>query len=314
MSDLCRSRARLVAFVTRGALVLCFGLAMASAAVAAPRQRSFATPDEAVGALIEAVRGDDLAAVLAVLGPSAQAWIRSGDQVADGTMRDRFVSSYEQKHGIASVTDTRAVLTIGPDDWPFAFPLVKSRAGWRFDTDSGKRELLARRIGDNELAAMNVLLAIVDAQREYASADRNRDGVREYARRFASTPGTRDGLYWPSAPSEPPSPLGSLVTQAAGEGYGGRLTPYHGYYFRLLTAQGPHAKGGAMDYIVRGHMIAGFAAIAYPAQYANSGVMTFIVDHDGIVYEKDLGRDTAKLARSITRFDPGPGWSPAKPD
>jgi hypothetical protein len=175
----------------------------------------------------------------------------------------------------------------------------------------GKRELLARRVGENELAVISVMQAIVDAQREYASADHNKDGVREYARKFRSDEGTRNGLYWPTRADEAPSPLGRLMTQASAEGYGNKTadTPYHGYFFRMLEGQGPKAQGGALDYIVRGHMIGGFAAVAYPARYGNTGVMTFIVNQDGIVYQKDLGRDTAKLAPAIARFDPSTGWT-----
>ena len=181
----------------------------------------------------------------------------------------------------------------------------------RFDTTAGVTELTARRIGENELSVINVMLAIVDAQRDYASADRNRDGLREYARKFTSAKGRRDGLYWPTAAGEPPSPLGALVTKATADGHKkseSGPTPYYGYYFRMLTGQGPRAKGGALDYVVKGHMIGGFASIAYPSRYAQTGVMTFIVNHDGVVYQKDLGPKTAELARAITRFDPGEGW------
>lgn len=291
------------------ALTLC---ALSCAALAAaPPQRSFATPDEAAMALVQAVKARDRATILAILGASAESWISSGDAVADQAAGERFVSAFEQKHAIENNDPAKATLAIGADDWPFAFPLVKSSAGWRFDTEAGKTEMLARRIGANELAAINVLLAIVDAQREYASADHNTDGVREYARRFASSSGKKDGLYWPTSTSEPPSPLGPLVVRAAGEGYekSNSPQPYHGYSFRPLLAQGSHARGGALDYVVRGRMIGGFAAIAYPARYGSSGVMTFIVNHEGVVYQKDLGPDTAKLARAMSRFDPGPGWT-----
>jgi hypothetical protein len=202
-------------------------------------------------------------------------------------------------------------LALGPDDWPFAFPLVKANGRWRFDTKGGKTELLARRVGNNELAVINVMLAIVDAQRDYASADRNRDGVREYARKFQSTTNAKDGLYWPTATGEAPSPLGELMSQAAADGYrkSEPPKPFHGYYFRMLTGQGAHAKDGALDYIVKGHMIGGFAAVAYPAQYGNTGVKTFIVNHDGVVYEKDLGAESASKARAMTRFDPSSDWT-----
>ena len=280
-------------------------------------QRSFASADDAANALVQAIKAHDRPAILGILGAGSEKWITSGDKVADRAMGDRFVAAYEQKHAISPEGDARATLSIGPDDWPFAFPLVKSAGGWHFDTEAGKNELLARRIGQNELAVMNVMLAIVDAQREYASEDHNRDRVPEYARKFASSPGKQDGLYWPTASGEPQSPLGALVTRATGEGYQGKQgagpRPYHGYYFRMLKAQGPNAAGGAMNYVVRGRMIGGFAAIAYPARYGNSGVMSFMVNHDGVVYQKDLGPDTAKKARAITRFDPGPGWTATSP-
>ena len=293
--------------------VLAAGLA-APARAATPAQRTCPTPDQCVDALVQALKANNRSAALALLGPASAQEITSGDAVADKDASKRFVAAYEQKHAITADGDARATLAIGSDDWPFAFPLVKGDGGWHFDTEAGVEEMQARRVGANELAAIKVMLAIADAQRDYTSQDHNRDGVREYARRFASTSGKRDGLYWPTAAGEPPSPLGPLVTRAAGEGYGGgkmEPKPYHGYNFRLLTKQGPNAHGGALDYVVRGRMIGGFAAIAYPARYASSGVMTFIVNHDGVVYEKDLGPKTTELARAITQFDPGPGWKPA---
>ena len=303
------SPTRTAILMLRLACVVLLGLCI-GAASAAVVQRTFASPDEAVTALIDAVKANDQSAAFAILGPGTESWVRSGDSVADAAARESFLSKYNEKHAIAKDSDTRAMLTIGSDDWPFAFPIVNKAGKWQFDAAAGKTELLHRRIGANELAAVNVLLAVVDAQREYASADRNADGVREYARAFASTPGKHDGLYWQTASNEPPSPLGPLVKSAAREGYkAGPATPYHGYYFRMLQGQGPNANGGALDYVVRGHMIGGFAAVAYPAQYANSGVMTFIVNHDGVVYQRDLGPDTAKTAGAMTRFDPGKGWT-----
>ena len=303
-------------------LATAVGAATSTAPKAATvQQRSFASPEEAANALVAAVRAHDRKSVVAILGPGSDQWISSGDANADRAAGEQFVSQYDAKHAISSEGDTRT-LTLGTDDWPFAFPLVRSGERWRFDTEAGKNEMLARRIGQNELSVINVMLAIVDAQREYASADRNKDGLREYASKFMSSPGKQDGLYWPTAEGAPPSPLGPLVVRAASEGYKGggkegsgkdESRTYHGYYFRLLTGQGPHAKGGAFDYIVRGHMIGGFAAIAYPARYENSGVMTFIVNHDGVVYQRDLGPDTPAKARAITRFDPGPGWTETSP-
>jgi DUF2950 family protein len=304
--------AALCLFVCSMLLAIAVGAATPKSA---PAQRSFASPEEASAALVQAIRARDKTAIVAILGPGSNQWITSGDAEADRAAGERFVSQFDEKHSISADGDARATLTVGSDDWPFAFPLVRAGQRWRFDTEAGKEEMLARRIGQNELAVINVMLAIVDAQREYASADRNKDGVREYASKFKSSPGKQDGLYWPTASGEPPSPLGPLVVQAASEGYSSKggndeSRTYHGYHFRLLTGQGSHAKGGAFDYIAKGHMIGGFAAIAYPARYENSGVMTFIVNHEGVVYQRDLGPDTAAKARAITRFDPGPGWAP----
>ena len=311
MIDAYRTHGRARALARIIALVACAFCTVAASA-ATTSQRAFASPEEAGSALARAVVASDRTAILAILGTGAETWIGSGDRVADRAAKERFAAAFEQKHAIVAESDKRATLVIGPDDWPFAFPLVKTDA-WRFDTEAGRQEMLARRIGANELAAMNVMLAIVDAQREYAAEDRNRDGVREYARKFASTTGKFDGLYWPTNAGEAPSPLGELVTRAANEGYrkSDPPQPYHGYHFRPLLGQGKRAPGGEHDYVVRGRMIGGFGAIAYPARYGSSGVMTFIVNHDGIVYEKDLGPDTASAARAITRFDPGDGWMPA---
>jgi len=313
----CTSIGEILARIPARAGALFVALCLATSAHAASEasgQRVFKSADEAAAALVKSLKSNDTAGALAILGPGSDKWVRSGDAVADRAARDRFIELYDQKHVINETPDKGAVLAIGADDWPFAFPLVKSGAGWRFDTEGGKEELLFRRVGQNELTAINVMLAIVDAQREYASADRNRDGVREYARAFASTPGKHDGLYWKTNSGEPPSPLGELVVRASAEGYSGNKagpTAYHGYYFRMLKGQSANAQGGALDYMVRGHMIGGFAVVAYPAQYANSGVMTFIVNHDGIVYQKDLGSATASIASKMTRFDPSQGWTKA---
>ena len=315
--DIERNVSRLAAawrWVVRSmAMALCASSIAMSAGAATP-QRTFAAPEDAAAALVQALKTYDRPTILAILGPGSDSWITSGDTVADRAGGEHFVAAFDQEHAIDRDSDNRVTLTVGPDKWPFAFPIVKSTGGWRFDTDAGKREMLARRIGGNELAAINVMLAIVDAQRDYASEDRNSNGVREYARRFASSSGHKDGLYWPTSTTEPPSPLGLLVTRAAGEGYGKAESPqpYHGYYFRPLLAQGAHANGGALDYVVHGRMIGGFAAVAYPARYDSSGVMTFIVNHDGTVYQKDLGPNTATIAAGMKKFDPGPDWTPVK--
>ena len=302
---------QLVSRLRSATVVLCtFACTAALAAPTAPAQRTFASAEEAANALVEAVKKGDRAALVAVLGKESASSLSSGDAVSDRTSAERFIARYETKHAIVADGDSRATLTIDTDDFPFAFPLVKTAAGWRFDAKAGNAELLARRVGENELAVMNVLLAIVDAQREYASLDRDGNRVPEYAAKFASTPGKKDGLYWPTSAGEPASPLGTLVARAAGEGYkkADGPQPYHGYYFRFLKGQGANARGGAYDYTVKGRTIGGFGVIAYPAKYANSGVMTFIVNHDGVVHEKDLGPDTANVARAITRFDPASGW------
>jgi hypothetical protein len=286
-------------------------LAATGARAATQSQKTFATPEDAASALVQAIKAHDRAATLAVLGNAGE-WMSSGDAVADNATADRFVSAYEAKHTIVRDGDA-ARLTIGNDDFPFAFPIVKSGERWRFDTAAGKEELLARRVGQNEIDTIQVLRAIVDAQREYASEDRNGDGVLAYAQKFASSAGKRDGLYWPVKTGEPPSPLGELVVRAAGEGYQKKdreAVPYHGYYYRILKGQSKNAESGALDYVVHGRAIGGFAVVAWPAKYGNSGIMTFIVNQDGKVYQADLGPTTPAQASKMTRFDPGTGWVP----
>jgi hypothetical protein len=296
-------------------VVLAMGLLLASgSSVAAVSGTHFSSPEAAVAALVQAVRAGDTATMLAVLGPDARALIASGDEVADQQSRERFVRAYDEAHRLSPVGPGKVVLTVGRDEWPMPIPLVQDAGGWWFDTSQGREEILNRRIGRNELNAVQVCLAYVDAQREYYVRDPDGDALLQYAQRFRSTPGKRDGLYWDTQPGESPSPLGPLVARAEGEGYpvkrpSGPRIPYWGYYYRIVKAQGPHAPGGAYDYVVRGQMIGGFALIAYPAEYGASGVMTFIVSHDGIVYQKDLGPTTAAIARGLTRFDPDPSWS-----
>lgn len=287
------------------------GMCIALGAMAAA-QRDFATPEEAAATLVKTVKAQDRNGALAILGQDAAPWISSGDSAADRMAAARFVAAYDTHHAIARDGPDKASLLLGTDDFPFAFPLVRNGQRWRFDTAAGKEEMLARRIGENELAAINVLRAIVDAQMEYASVDRNGDGVLAYARKFASSPGKHDGLYWPTKAGEPDSPLGALLVQAAGEGYRQRnegMTPYRGYFYRMLSGQGKHAASGEQDYAVQGRAIGGFAVLAYPARYGNSGVMTFMVNQDGKVYQSDLGPDTALKAGQMQLFDPGPGWT-----
>ncbi|MCC7325719.1 MAG: DUF2950 domain-containing protein [Burkholderiales bacterium] len=290
-------------------------LGFAAGAFAAPAQQAFATPDEAVAALVAAVKANDARALRAVLG-YAGATLSSGDKVADRAATQGFVAEYDAKHSIARDGDT-AKLIIGKEDFPFAFPLVKKGDQWRFDTASGIDELNARRIGENELSTIKVLQAIVDAQREYAAEDLDGDGVAQYARRLISSPGKRDGLYWPVKAGEKPSPLGQLVAGASAEGYGGGKKagprPFHGYYFRALKGQAASAGSAAYDYVVQGRAIGGFAVIAYPAKYGSSGIMTFMVNQDGKVFQADLGPSTQAKASAMQKFDPGKGWSPVSP-
>jgi hypothetical protein len=278
---------------------------------AVARQQSFPSPEAGVQALIEAAKHNNTKSLLQVLGSEAQSFINTGDPVSDQASRARFVQAYEEAHTLVQSGDRRVILQIGKDAWPFPIPLVKNSTSWRFDSKEGKEEILNRRIGRNELDVIQVCLAYVDAQREYYMRNPQRLALLQYASKFISTQGKRDGLYWETTTEEPPSPLGPLVAQARREGYkrtAGKPTPYHGYYYKILTGQGPNAPGGAYNYIVRGQMIGGFAMVAYPAQYGSSGIMTFIVNHDGVVYEKDLGPSTAALAQSMTRFNPDETW------
>jgi hypothetical protein len=283
------------------------GLAIGAAA----RQQSFPSPEAGVQALLDAAKNNDTNGLLQVLGPAAQAFINTGDPVSDQASRERFVRAYEEAHTLVPAGDTQVILQIGKDAWPFPIPLVKDSTSWRFDSEEGKEEILNRRIGRNELDVIQVCLAYADAQREYYRRNPQRVALPQYASKFLSTQGRRDGLYWETTADEPPSPLGPLVAQARSEGYkrtAGKPTPYHGYYYKILTGQGPNAPGGAYDYVVRGQMIGGFAMVAYPAQYGSSGIMTFIVNHDGVVYQKDLGPNTTALAQSMTKFNPDETW------
>jgi hypothetical protein len=275
--------------------------------VASSAPQHFASPEAAAAALVAAVKKDQQA-VLAVLGSEAKPILESGDSVADREVAERFVTGYEQAHEIKAASAQKSELVIGADDWPFPIPIVKEKAGWRFDTATGQEEILDRRIGRNERFTIQTCLAVVDAQRDYYARNPAKDALHHYARRFGSSEGKRDGLYYPTAEDEEESPLGALVAQARVEGYTKKPTPFHGYYYRMLEAQGPNARDGAYSYVARDQMIGGFAVVAYPATYDNSGVMTFIVNQDGIVYQKDLGPETEKHARAIARFDPDQSW------
>ena len=283
-------------------------VALAMLGSAAQAQQSYKTPEDAAAALAAAVKsapGD----ILKVLGRAAEDIVSSGDEVADNDIRQRFTSMYDAKHGIKAEGNKTATLILGPDDFPFPIPLVNTKTGWAFDTDEGRIEVLRRRIGRNELDAIQTALAYVDAQNEYADKDRG-EGAGVYAQRFLSTPGKKDGLFWRD--DSDPSPLGALVAEASAEGYkqgtGEGPAPYHGYYFRILKGQGSDAAGGALNYVVKGKMIGGFGLIAWPAEYGNSGVMTFLVNHAGTVYQKDLGIRTDFVAKRVAVFDPDQTW------
>jgi len=299
----------------RFVMVLVTGLMLMSAVGiaigATARQQTFPSPEEGVQALMDAAKNNDTTSLLQVLGPEAQSFISTGDPVSDRTSRARFVQAYEEAHALVQLGDTQVILQIGKDAWPFPIPLIKDNTSWRFDSKEGKEEILNRNIGRNELDVIQVCLAYVDAQREYYMRNPQHIALLQYASKFMSTKGKRDGLYWETTAAEPPSPLGPLLARARREGYNptaGKSTPYHGYYYKMLIGQGPSASGGAYDYVVRGQMIGGFAMVAYPAQYGSSGIMTFIVNHDGVVYQKDLGPNTTALAQSMTQFNPDETW------
>jgi hypothetical protein len=284
------------------AMLLCAATSIANA------QRAFKTPDEAASALVSAAKTGDKKAAISVLGPDGNDIISSGDEVADAATRQKFVAAYDAKHQIAMEGNDKATLVIGDQDYPLPIPLIRKDGMWKFDTAAGRQEILARRIGKDELDAIQSCLAYVDAQNDYAAKDRTGSGA--YAQRIVSRPGKKDGLYWPTSQGEDPSPLGALIAEATTQGYrvGAGRTPYHGYYFKILTKQGAAALGGEMEYVVRGKMIGGFALVAYPAEYRNSGVMTFIVNHDGTIFQKDLGPNTAKLAQRMAAFNPDKSW------
>ncbi len=278
---------------------------------AAVEQMSFACLETAVKALYEVFKSQDVRAIYRVLGPGSAELIYTGDPVADEKMRERVLAVYDESVKIELEGADRATLLMGAHDFPFPFPLKRVASGWKFDATAGAEEILNRRIGENELFVIRACLAYGDAQREYATVDRDGDGLLEYAQHFESSEGKRDGLYWPAAAGEESSPLGPLYARAQSEGY--ELdkpgpTPFHGYNYRILKSQGAHAPGGAYDYLVRGNMIGGFALVAYPSRWGASGVMSFMCSHDGRVYQKNLGPDSAALASKMTRFDPDETW------
>jgi hypothetical protein len=295
-------------------LIPMLALLLSTSALAAPPPgpRTFDTAQAAADALVAAAAADDAKALLALFGPDGQKLVSSGDEVQDRNDRSRFAALAREK--LAVVVDPkdpkRATVVAGPDGWPFPAPLVEKDGKWAFASKIGVTELIDRRIGSNELDAIEICHGYVEAQKEYAEEDRDGNGVLEYAQKVISTKGKRDGLVWWNADGSLGGPVSEGIARAIAQGYTDKTKPFHGYHFRVLKKQGPHARLGSLDYVIKGKMIGGFALLAWPASYRVSGVKTFIVNHDGVVYEKDLGEDTAKVASGITRFDPGEGWTP----
>lgn len=296
------------------ALILTLAFLSISAQAAALKQKTFNSPDKAVQAFVDALRKADSASLKAILGPDGDQLASSGDPVQDRLNRERFLAFYDESKRLDHKGKSKVVLVVGKDEWPFTIPLVMKKNRWRFDTAAGKQEILNRWIGKNELDAIQTCLAIIDAQSEYAEDGYGGEGPSVYAAKFNSDPGKKNGLYWETKEGEEPSPLGELVAAAKAEGYtmkksGEGPSPYHGYLYRILEGQGKNAAGGAYGYMVNGHMELGNAVVAFPAQYGVSGVMTFIVNHDEVVYQKDLGRKTAEIATKMELYDPGLGWT-----
>jgi hypothetical protein len=277
----------------------------ANAADSSPKV--FRSPASAAAALVEAARADDLKAMAAILGPEGEDVVDSGDAVADNNAREDFTKRYDQMHRLAYGDKGQVILYVGADNWPLPIPIVKKGDGWVFDTADGKAELEYRRVGRNELYTIDVLQELADAQQDYKSSQ------QQFAQKILSDDGQKNGLFWPTSGDEPESPIGPLIADATAEGYkrdpSGKPAPFHGYYYKVLTSQGPDAPGGAQDYIVDGKMTRGFAFLAYPTEYHDSGVMTFMINEDGVLVEKDFGPDTEKIAPAITAFNPDHTWS-----
>jgi len=275
-----------------------------------PGQKVFSSAEEATDALVTAAQANDGKMMLDILGPDGKQIVSSGDETEDANSRADFVKRYREMHRLLKEPDGTTVLYIGAHNWPAPIPLVHKGNSWYFDTEAGKKEILCRRIGRNEMSAIRVCQELVAAQKEYSAEH------KEYAREIFSDEGQHNGLYWKAADGEPQSPIGPLVASAVAQGYAknqqGAPTPYRGYYFHILTRQGKNAPGGAKNYVVNGKMTEGFAFVAYPAEYRSSGVMTFITTEDGVVYQKDLGRKTGVLAKAMKEYDRNPSWQKAE--
>jgi len=292
-----------------GVWKLCAAILVAGAFALAPlsalAQKAFPSPGEAAEAFVDAVARDDGAALRTILGED---WKKFIPVDVDREDTEKFLEAWKRSHRVVPEGDARAMVEVGTQGWTLPIPIVKVKTGWQFDTRAAAEELRTRRIGRNELSAMQTVLAYYDAQKDYAEKDRNGDGVLEYAQKLISTPGKKDGLYWPTAEGEEESPAGPAYAEAKAG------SAYHGYFFHILKAQGKDAKGGAFDYVVKGRMIGGFALVAWPAKYGDTGVMTFIINHDGVIFEKDLGPSTDSVARAMTRFNPDASWKVVDPD
>lgn len=288
-----------------------------SSAGAAAGLKTFASPEAAADALAAAWRSGSKRELLAIFGRAGERLVSSGDPVAEKQARKKLASSYAEKHRLETEGARMAVIVLGKDDWPYPIPLVRQGAAWRFDIKAGVEQIIERRIGRNELNAINVCRAYVEAQRDYAAKSRLGNGLHEYAQRVLSSEGKHNGLYWPASQGAEESPLGPLVAAAEAQGYGSKSAegqaPFHGYFYRILTRQGKSAPGGARNYRVNGHLTGGFALVAFPAKYGDSGVMTFVVNQDGIVFEKNLGPNTADIARHMTQYNPDQTWKIAQP-
>jgi len=296
------------------ALAFFGGLSLSVPQALAEGPQRFSTPDEAAAALVQAAQSGDPAGLAALFGQGHEGLLSSGDPVEDQNNREGFAAMAKEKLATGKTGEDQATVLLGSQGWPFPIPLIKQADGWQFDATQGEQEIINRRIGRNELRTLSTIRGYVEAQAEYASSDRDGDGVAEYAQKFTSTPGQQDGLFWEAQPGEADSPLGPLLAEAQAQGYvfqgkPEQPTPYHGYYFRILTRQGPAAPGGQYDYIINGNMIAGFGLLAFPASYGASGVMSFIVNHQGRIYQQDLGPKTAEAAKAMKAFNPGPGWA-----
>ena len=309
-----RNRPHRTSLVILVILVAAVLIASYPAHAKAIKQKVFPDPKRAMEALVEAAGNNNKSELAAILGPGSGDLVSSGDEDSDKSQREIFVKQFREKNRIEMVGDKKALVFVGDKDWPLPFPLVKKGKSWHFNTGAGRQEILDRRIGGNELDVIQVCLAYVDAQKEYALKDWDQDGIYEYADRFTSDPGKKNGLYWEAKDGAEPSPLGRFLAAAKEQGYtqaaeGIMPQPYHGYYYRILTAQGKNAPGGARNYMVNGDMIGGFALVAYPAKYGNSGIMTFIVNQDGVVYQRNLGKNTEKTGMSMTLYDPDKKWA-----